>query len=152
MDAIDGMAPMVIFALSLRAKSCPGKVGGNFSRIHQWSFSKIKIKSSVRRNALNTHGGSRKGAGRPAGSKNRTGNEERLCLAQMARQHTRQAIEVLIDIALTGRTDAARVSAASAILDRGYGKPTASEPDRPIASTPTVIELVAGKQNEKPHC
>lgn len=94
---------------------------------------------------MNTHGGYRKGAGRPAGSKNRAGDDQKLCLTQIARQHTRQAIEVLIDIALTGRTDAARVSAASAILDRGYGKPTASDIDRPVASTPTVIELVAGK-------
>lgn len=94
---------------------------------------------------MNTHGGYRKGAGRPAGSKNRACDDQKLCLTQIARQHTRQAIEVLIDIALTGRTDAARVSAATAILDRGYGKPASAEPSASPRKTPMLIELVAGK-------
>ncbi|KQP50825.1 hypothetical protein ASG40_12935 [Methylobacterium sp. Leaf399] len=41
-----------------------------------------------------------------------------------AREHTEAALQVLIDIAVGGTSEAARVSAASAILDRGYGKPS----------------------------
>lgn len=42
----------------------------------------------------------------------------------LAREHTETAIDVLVQIATSGESEAARVSAASAILDRGYGKPT----------------------------
>src|SRR5262249_57144551 len=43
---------------------------------------------------------------------------------ELARQHTPAAIEVLASIMHnTKASDAARVSAASALLDRGYGKP-----------------------------
>ncbi|MGY2052401.1 DUF5681 domain-containing protein [Methylobacterium sp. JK268] len=42
----------------------------------------------------------------------------------LAREHTETAIAVLVEIATEGESEAARVSAASAILDRGYGKPT----------------------------
>ncbi|GEP04042.1 DUF5681 domain-containing protein [Methylobacterium oxalidis] len=42
-----------------------------------------------------------------------------------AREHTERAIEVLVAIMTSeDAATAARVAAASAILDRGYGKPT----------------------------
>ncbi|MGN8092819.1 DUF5681 domain-containing protein [Methylobacterium sp. 22177] len=41
-----------------------------------------------------------------------------------AREHTEAAIQVLVEIAMGGESEAARVAAANAILDRGYGKPT----------------------------
>lgn len=42
-----------------------------------------------------------------------------------AREHTEAAIETLVSIMRDdGAASAARVSAASAILDRGYGKPS----------------------------
>ncbi|MBN4095636.1 DUF5681 domain-containing protein [Methylobacterium sp. OT2] len=42
-----------------------------------------------------------------------------------AREHTERAIEVLVSIMTSeDAATAARVAAASAILDRGYGKPT----------------------------
>lgn len=66
------------------------------------------------------HGGRRPGAGRPAGAKTKSGKE----LREAARQYTVQALEVLRDIALSGESEAARVSAANALLDRGYGKPS----------------------------
>jgi hypothetical protein len=45
-------------------------------------------------------------------------------LGELARAHTHTALQVLVDIAQsTGASDGARVSAANAILDRGYGKP-----------------------------
>lgn len=46
-------------------------------------------------------------------------------LRELAREHTMEAMETLIAIALDDQAPApARISAASAILDRGYGKPT----------------------------
>ena len=41
----------------------------------------------------------------------------------MARSHTKIAIKILAGIAKDGTNDAARVSAAVALLDRGWGKP-----------------------------
>ena len=42
----------------------------------------------------------------------------------LARQHTTDAIKTLVAICKRGQSEAARVAAASAILDRAYGKPT----------------------------
>jgi len=43
---------------------------------------------------------------------------------ELARAHTREAIETLVSIMSNPKTaPAARVSAANALLDRGYGKP-----------------------------
>lgn len=42
----------------------------------------------------------------------------------LAREYTEQALQALVQIATEGESEAARVSAATAILDRGYGKPT----------------------------
>ena len=69
------------------------------------------------------HGGARPGAGRPAGAKNRATQELKRTLTEMARDHTDIALAALVEVAQTG-SDAARVSAANALLDRGYGKPT----------------------------
>lgn len=41
---------------------------------------------------------------------------------ELARSYTEQAIASLAKIATAGRSEAARVSAASALLDRGWGK------------------------------
>jgi hypothetical protein len=39
------------------------------------------------------------------------------------RQHTETALDTLVTIATAGQSEAARISAATAILDRGYGRP-----------------------------
>lgn len=62
----------------------------------------------------------RKGGGRPKGSPNKA----TASLKEAARGYTEQALQTLVQIALEGESEAARVSAANAILDRGYGKPT----------------------------
>jgi hypothetical protein len=41
----------------------------------------------------------------------------------MAREHTEAALLTLVEIATGGSPASARVSAATAILDRAYGKP-----------------------------
>ena len=44
---------------------------------------------------------------------------------ELAREHTATAINTLVEIATDkSKSAAARVSAATAILDRGYGRPT----------------------------
>lgn len=65
-------------------------------------------------------GGKREGAGRPKGSVNATTKT----LREAARAHTQDALGVLHQIALSGESEAARVSAANSLLDRGYGKPS----------------------------
>jgi hypothetical protein len=69
------------------------------------------------------HGGKRPGAGRKPGSKDRATAEQGATLAELARAHTGTALNVLVQVAQASESDAARVSAANAILDRGYGKP-----------------------------
>jgi len=47
-------------------------------------------------------------------------------LVALARTHASDAIQALVEIARTGKQEGARVSAASALLDRGFGKPVAT--------------------------
>jgi len=68
---------------------------------------------------------------------------------ELARQYTREAIETLADIMRNGRQERARIAAAEALLDRGYGKPTqriAGDEDGPPVAvslpTETLIELL----------
>ena len=68
-------------------------------------------------------GGKRPGAGRPKGSKDKATVAQGATLSELARKHTDVALNTLVSIATSGESDAARVSASVAILDRGYGKP-----------------------------
>jgi hypothetical protein len=45
-------------------------------------------------------------------------------IRDLAREHTQTAINALVRIAESGKQESARVAAASALLDRGWGKPT----------------------------
>jgi hypothetical protein len=40
------------------------------------------------------------------------------------RQHTEDAIATLVEICRNGENESARIAAANALLDRGWGKPT----------------------------
>lgn len=82
-------------------------------------------------------GGKRVGAGRPKGSRDTATVEQKATLEELARSHAPLALQTLADVARGSESDAARVSAASAILDRGYGKPRqsvehAGDPENPI--------------------
>lgn len=94
-----------------------------------------------------THrGGKRLGAGRRKGSRNRATSEQLGTLTEMAQSHARVALETLVSIARDGESEAARVSAANAILDRGYGKPVQGIDHKSSDGSmtpPTRIELVA---------
>jgi len=44
-------------------------------------------------------------------------------ITALARAHTAEAINTLVEICQKGSSEAARVAAANALLDRGYGRP-----------------------------
>ena len=46
----------------------------------------------------------------------------------------------LVNVARNGRTDAARVSAANALLDRAYGKPAVDEGKEIVDLPPLIIQ------------
>ena len=69
------------------------------------------------------HGGRRVGAGRPLGSPNRATIDAKARLSELARQHCGLALDVLARIAENGQSETARITAACALLDRGFGKP-----------------------------
>jgi hypothetical protein len=67
-----------------------------------------------------TRGGARPGAGRKRGKV----SAAKGALAEMAKEHAEAALDTLVEIAKGSNAASARVSAATAILDRAYGKPT----------------------------
>ena len=68
-------------------------------------------------------------------------------IRELARQHTITALRILIEIAERGENESARVTAANAILDRGWGKPAV-----PVVRTdlPAVITFNVGTQLPPP--
>lgn len=92
------------------------------------------------------HGGKRPGAGRKPGAVSKAKRE----LAAIAKEHAEDALAVLVEIMRNGENEAARISAANAVLDRGYGKPMQAmthggDPDNPL---PAAIGLVFVKPDE----
>lgn len=92
-------------------------------------------------------GGARPGAGRKPGAVSQAKRE----IAEMAKDHAASALKVLVDVANNGKAPpAARVSAATAILDRGYGKPRQSvEMDGAFTGSFTV-QYVTGPTGPTP--
>ena len=91
-----------------------------------------------------SHGGTREGSGRPVGVVNKATSELKFNLSELARQHTNDALETLVEVMKSGQSDSARIAAATSILDRGYGRPTKTtslEVNAPLM--PTKIRLVA---------
>jgi len=50
-------------------------------------------------------------------------DKERMLVASLAREHTEKAIKKLAQILETGQSETAQIQAATALLDRGWGKP-----------------------------
>jgi hypothetical protein len=73
-----------------------------------------------------TRGGKRPGAGRPQGALNRATEGQRATLSELARDHTEEAVAALVDVMRRGTSESARIAAANAVLDRGYGKAAVS--------------------------
>ncbi len=92
-----------------------------------------------------THGGARPGAGRKPG----VPNKAQKLLREAAQKYTKDALETLKDVMLNSDSPAARVQAASQLLDRAHGKPSQHvEMDADIKQDVlvTAIQLV-GKDN-----
>ncbi len=83
-----------------------------------------------------SRGGKRVGAGRPAGTENRDTSAARAALSSLMEGHVQTAIEALSDIAQNGQSEAARVSAACAILDRTHGRPRSAPNSAPLHGIP----------------
>ena len=81
-------------------------------------------------------GGTRAGAGRPAGSTNVDTAAMRAALSELLEGKVQAAIEALADIAQNGKSEGARVSAACAILDRTHGRPRPSPDAAPLHGLP----------------
>lgn len=97
-------------------------------------------------------GGARPGAGRPKGVPDKATAELKASLEELARTHTETALNVLVQVAQSSESDAARVGAANALLDRGYGKPRQGVEHTGEAGGPikhkVEIAFVPGKTNE----
>lgn len=94
------------------------------------------------------HGGKRPGAGRPKGSKDKATAEHKKTLEALARDYTDVALDTLAHVAQFGESEAARVSAANALLDRGYGKcsqTVSGDPDNPVQHKVKVEFVSAAK-------
>ena len=94
-------------------------------------------------------GGVREGAGRPSGSTNKSSPEQSQRLSELAKTYTEEALQAHVDVARNGRTDAARVSAADALLDRAYGKPAVKEEKEMVDLPPVVIQLTSPKISQR---
>lgn len=68
-------------------------------------------------------GGARPGSGRKKGSIDRATAAQKGTLEELARRHTTTALQTLVRVATSSESDSAAVTAASVLLDRGYGKP-----------------------------
>ena len=64
-------------------------------------------------------------AGRPKAERN---------VRELAQQYTAEALEALVDVVRTGKP-AERVQAATVLLDRGWGRPSASRNGTMVVST-----------------
>jgi hypothetical protein len=86
-----------------------------------------------------SRGGNRPGAGRPAESANVDTAAMRAALSALLEGEVHIAIEALADIAKNGTSEAARVLAACAILDRTHGRPRPSPNAAPLHGLPVAL-------------
>ena len=90
---------------------------------------------------MSGRGGVREGAGRPAGSANRATVDMKSRLSELAREYTWSAFDTLVDVCENGQSESARIAAASALLDRGFGKPREAGMDQYSERKPWDLDL-----------
>jgi hypothetical protein len=85
---------------------------------------------------ISGRGGKRLGAGRPKGRK----SAKTLEIEAAAKAFSGDALRALVAIARKGISESARVAAATALLDRGYGRPRqALEHSGAVTVLPQVV-------------
>ena len=83
-------------------------------------------------------------SGNPGG---RPRDEEKV--AELARSYTREAIDTLVDIMRNSKDERVRGTAATALLDRGWGKPKV-EVGSDEAGYVQALRAVAAELDERP--
>ena len=63
-----------------------------------------------------------RGTCRPTGMRNKAPLAQGAIFAELAKSYSHMVFNALVDMAINGRSDSARIAAENAILDRGYGK------------------------------
>lgn len=81
--------------------------------------------------------GARRGRGRPKGSLNAATRE----IQAIARDYTTAALKTLAMIAKSGKKESARVAAATALLDRGWGRPRQAVEHSGEGGGPVVVSV-----------
>jgi hypothetical protein len=84
-------------------------------------------------------GGPRARSGRPKGKV----NAKTLEIQAAAKLYAGDALQALVDVAQNSSSDGARVAAASALLDRGYGRPRQAIEHSGNVVTPGVLMIPA---------
>jgi hypothetical protein len=90
-------------------------------------------------------------SGNPGGRPKKT--ETLLEIEALARQYAPQALDVLLKIATEGKSDSARVAAATAILDRAFGRPAQTlraQIEKPKVQYFISDKPLSGRQNFVP--
>lgn len=95
-------------------------------------------------------GGKRPGAGRRPGQANKLTARQKRTLTDIARDHTEDAMQVLVDIMSDVKAPAAaRASAANSVIDRGWGKPAQSHEHTGAGGGPIQTMDVSGLTDEQ---
>jgi hypothetical protein len=68
-------------------------------------------------------------------------------IQKLARENAPLAIQTLVEVATKGKSESARVTAANALLDRGFGKPkqfVSDNRDPPVRAADLTDDVLAG--------
>lgn len=91
--------------------------------------------------------GRKPGTPKTGGRQKGVPNKATRTLKEIAREYTAEAVEALVGVIRDGDSDAAKVSAARELLDRGYGKAStvlSGDEDGGPLKMVTEIRLVSG--------
>ena len=119
-------------------------VGALVEKRHVSKYAKIAYINIIWKSInMADRGGIRTGAGRPVGSKNRATADIKEGLSGLAKNHTVEALGVIVELMHDSMSDNVRLAAACSLLDRGYGKPSITQIDNSVAHKITAFEVVA---------
>lgn len=103
---------------------------------------RIKTPGDKRTKRNPNYGGPRPRSGRPKGSfKSVATREEKLDLAKLARDYTKQGLKEIVRIMKEGESDGVRLRAIEMLFDRGYGKPYQSHEITGAGKGPVIMKI-----------